>query len=150
GIGVVDLPPCASRDAAIREQLLLEVQKPFDLKAAPLLRITLLRVALGESVLLLCGHHIVADYWSFSILLRELKEIYEALRRGVAPVLPPMRLQYADFAVWQRSPLASEALEADLNYWRRVLDGISPLELPADFPRNARQSFRGAVSRRGF
>jgi amino acid adenylation domain-containing protein len=119
--------------------------RPFDLGTGPLFRATLLRLAPDRHVLLLTMHHIVSDGWSMEVLLREMASLYEAFAAGRPSPLPELPVQYADFAVWQRRWLSGEALSRQLDYWRRQLAG-SPagLDLPADFPRPAVQTFNGA------
>jgi natural product biosynthesis luciferase-like monooxygenase protein/amino acid adenylation domain-containing protein/FkbM family methyltransferase len=118
--------------------------QPFDLSRAPLLRSSLVRLADEEHLWLLSMHHIVSDGWSVGVLVRELVAAYQAFSAGQEPVLPELPLQYADFAAWQRERLSGETLEAELAYWRRRLDELPTLELPADRPRPAAQTFRGA------
>lgn len=122
-----------------------ETCRPFDLKKGPLLRITLVRMAAEEHALLLAMHHIVTDGWSMNILVREAVALYAMYSAGLAPGLSPLPIQYADFAVWQRSWLQGEVLEQQLAYWKQHL-GAKPavLELPTDFPRPAVQTYRGA------
>src|SRR6185369_4976296 len=77
-------------------------------------------------------------------LVREVAALYPELAAGRPSPLPELPVQYGDFAVWQRSWLQGEVLEGALSYWRRQLAGLPPrLELPADRPRSAAQSFRG-------
>lgn len=122
-----------------------ETCRPFDLKKGPLLRITLVRMAAEEHALLLAMHHIVTDGWSMNVLVREAVALYAMYSAGLAPGLSPLPIQYADFAVWQRSWLQGEVLEQQLAYWKQHL-GVKPavLELPTDFPRPAVQTYRGA------
>jgi natural product biosynthesis luciferase-like monooxygenase protein/amino acid adenylation domain-containing protein len=123
-----------------------EGRRPFDLAAGPLLRPFLLRLAADAHTLLLAVHHIVADGWSFGVLGRELAALYRAAMSGQASPLPPLPVQYSDFAVWQRRWLQGEVLETLLAAWRRRLAGHpGVLELPTDRPRPAEQSFRGAI-----
>ncbi|MGC5568997.1 condensation domain-containing protein, partial [Streptomyces sp. FR-108] len=103
--------------------------------AGPLVRATLVRLAADEHVLALVMHHVVSDEWSGRILRRELTALYEAFRAGGPDPLPPLAVQYADFAVWQRQWLTGEVLEEQLEYWRRALSGAATLELPTDRPR---------------
>ncbi len=120
-----------------------QVHRPFDLARGPLMRITLVRTN-EANLMVMVIHHIVCDGWSMGILGRELTTIYEAFRDNQPVPLPELALQYADFAAWQRNWLQGEVLEQQLAYWRKQLDGISPLDLPLDRPRPAMQSFRGA------
>jgi len=85
-------------------------------------------------VLSLVLHHIVADEWSTDVLRRELSALYEAFHAGAPSPLPPLPVQYADFAAWQRNWLSGEVLDTQLNYWRDRLAGVPVLELPTDHP----------------
>jgi len=116
----------------------------FDLESDPLLQTTVIRLGEDHNILFMRAHHIVADAWSFGVLSRELKVLYEGFRAGRVVVLPELAVQYADFAVWQREWLQGEVLDEQLSYWARQLDGLSPLELPSDRPRPAVRSGHGA------
>ena len=131
------------------------VRRPFDLTRGPLLRALLARTGEGN-LLVVAIHHIVADGWSLDLFARELKAFYRAFSTGatareIASLLPPLPIQYPDFALWQRAYLADERLAAELAWWREQLVGApTVLDLPADRPLPAVQSFRGAVHRVGF
>ena len=141
------MPP-AEREAKVRRLVAEEARRPFDLQQPPLLRAGLLRLAADEHVLLLTTHHIASDGWSSGVLLGELSTLYNALREGREASLPELKLQYADYAVWQRGRLQGELLEAQLSYWREQLAAAPQLlELPTDRPRPAASSYRGAVLR---
>jgi hypothetical protein len=80
-------------------------------------------------------HHIVSDGWSMSVMTREIGALYAAFAAGAASPLPELPLQYADYALWQRSWLDGEAIERQLGYWReRLADAPPVLELPTDRP----------------
>ncbi|HKI00340.1 MAG TPA: amino acid adenylation domain-containing protein [Thermoanaerobaculia bacterium] len=122
-----------------------EARRPFDLERGPLMRARLVRLAADEHLLLLSLHHAVSDAWSRGILVAELATLYGAFAAGRPSPLAEPALQYADFARWQRQWLQGEALEEQLDYWRRHLaDQPGSLELPTDRPRPARRSRRGA------
>ncbi|HVR99572.1 MAG TPA: amino acid adenylation domain-containing protein, partial [Thermoanaerobaculia bacterium] len=136
---VVDLSGLAAREELARRLALEEAWRPFDLARGPLLRLTLLRLGETDHLLLMTMHHIVSDGWSRGVLLREIGALY------AGSPLPELPVQYADFAVWQRSWLQGEVLEEQIAYWRRRLEGAPRvLELPADRSRPAVQTFRGA------
>ncbi len=119
--------------------------RPFHLGRGPLLRATLYRLAAAEHRLLLCLHHIVSDGNSSRVLLRELVELYGAVSRGEPSPLPPLPVQYADFAAWQRAVLSGDLLAAQLAYWRGQLAGAPPaIALPTDRPRPAMETMAGA------
>ncbi|HEX2187810.1 MAG TPA: amino acid adenylation domain-containing protein, partial [Longimicrobiaceae bacterium] len=135
----------AEREADARRLVREEAQRPFDLRAGPLLRTRLLRLGEDDHVLLLTMHHIVSDGWSMGVLHREMSALYAAFARGEADPLPPLPVQYADYTVWQRRWVEGEVLRRQAEYWRETLAGAPELlELPADRPRPARQDFAGA------
>jgi hypothetical protein len=144
-IPVVDLRGTADREREAARQAAAAGRLSFDLARGPLLRAHLLRLGEGDWVLLLSVHHIVADGWSMGILFSELMALYSAAAAGAPSPLPEPRLQYADFAVWQRDWLSGERLETQLAYWKAQLDGVERLELPTDRPRPALQTFNGAI-----
>ncbi|MGQ5751058.1 amino acid adenylation domain-containing protein, partial [Serratia sp. IR-2025] len=119
-------------------------EAPFDLTQGPLVRAALIRLADEEHLFLLICHHIISDGWSTGILLRELGALYGAFRRSDADPLPPLTLQYPDYAAWQRRYLTPERLAAQAQYWRETLsDAPALLTLPTDRPRPTVQSFNG-------
>ncbi|MCA2909509.1 MAG: amino acid adenylation domain-containing protein, partial [Microcystis sp. M034S1] len=128
----------------IDKQIIEELQKPFDLTQAPLLRCTLFDLGYENYILVNVFHHIIIDGWSKGILFKELSEFYQAFLSNSTVDLPELAIQYADFAVWQRQWLQGEILENQLNYWKKQLTGAPPLlELPTDKPRLATPNFRG-------
>jgi amino acid adenylation domain-containing protein len=136
--------PETAREAEVRRRAREDAARPFDLLAGPLFRAALLRLGAEEHVLLLCIHHIVSDGWSSGVLLRELSTLYAAFTHGEGDPLPPLPVQYADYAVWQREQLQGEVLDRQLAYWNERLAGAPALlELPTDHPRPAVQSHRG-------
>lgn len=136
--------PAEGHLALLRERLEAESQRAFDLQQAPLLRVVLLRFDEQHHGLLLAMHHIVSDAWSNPILVRDLAASYRAEIGGQPAGLPRLPVQYADYAAWQRQRLTSEAVRAELTYWRDYLgERIPVLELPTDHPRPPRQGHRG-------
>jgi amino acid adenylation domain-containing protein len=145
---VLDLSHLADdeREAEAARLTREESQRPFDLAAGPLLRAGLLRLGNEDHVVLLTMHHIIIDGWSMGVLVGEIAALYEAFVEGRPSPLEALKLQYGDFAHWQRRWLRGEVLESHLNYWRRQLGGQLPvLELPTDRPRPAVYSYRGAA-----
>ncbi|MFP2903265.1 condensation domain-containing protein, partial [Corallococcus sp. 4LFB] len=122
-----------------------EAQRPFDLASGPLVRALLLKLAPTEHVLVFTLHHIVSDGWSRGVLVREVAALYQAFSDGRPSPLPELPVQYADYALWQRSWLHGDVLETQLSYWRQRLADAAPLELPTDFPRPAVQSSHGGM-----
>jgi len=149
-LAVEDLTTLAEETRREELQRLLdeEAQQPFDLAHGPLLRVRLFRLSAEEHVLAVTMHHIISDEWSMRILQRELGVLYESYRVGTESPLAELRIQYADYAVWQRNWLQGEVLERELSYWRKQLAGAPALlELPADRARPAVQTHRGAYQR---
>ena len=144
-VDLVDLvsEPEERREEAARDRLRSLTRRPFDLERDLQLRVTVLRLAEDDHVLLLESHHLVSDAISGSVLLRELSTLYAGYRSGQSVELGPPPLQYGDFAVWQRQHLAGDRLERLLGYWRGQLAGVTPLELPTDRPRPAVQGAEG-------
>lgn len=144
---LVDLQalPEARRDAVALALGRRESRTGFDLARGPLLRATLVQLGEESFLLLLNLHHIVSDLWSFGILIHEWTTLYGRLLAGDRSPLPELEIQYADFAVWQRRELEGGAVERQLDYWKKELDG-APLvfELPTDRPRPPQQTARGA------
>ena len=137
----------AGRVAAEVERLaLLEAQRAFDLSRGPLLRTQLLQVNASEHVALLTMHHIISDGWSIGVLVKEVAALYTAYAVGAQSVLEPLPVQYADYAYWEREWLEGEVLEEQLDYWRQQLDGVTVLELPADYVRPRVQCNEGAFA----
>lgn len=139
-----DLAGCAKREQRLQDIAQQQAGLPFDLQEGPLLRVCLVRLAEDEHVLLLTLHHIVADGWSMNVLIDEFSRLYAQCVAGQAPQLPPLPIQYADYALWQRSWLEAGELQRQLDYWTAQLGDEQPvLELPTDFPRPAAPSYRG-------
>jgi amino acid adenylation domain-containing protein len=121
-----------------------EAYRPFDLTRGPLLRMKLLKLSEREHVFLFTMHHIVSDAWSMGVLVQELAALYPAFRAGKPSPLPALRLQYADFARWQREWLSGERFEQQLQYWRKQLKG-APLSIPlGDRAPSGSKTSRGA------
>jgi amino acid adenylation domain-containing protein len=123
-----------------------DARRPFDLGVGPLIRVRLVKMEAEYYRLYVTLHHVICDAGAvYQALLPELAAIYDSLATGSAP-LPEPRLQYADFALWQKRMLESESIERQTNYWRERLAGELPeLQLPADRPRPAVHSYRGAM-----
>src|SRR6185369_12174906 len=115
------------------------------LSRGPLLRVKLFRVSEDDSLLMITMHHIISDGWSGGILVREFTGLYQAYAKGAVPSLPELKVQYADFAVWQRAWLQGNALETQREYWGRQLAGARIIELPTDHPRGAASHSRGVT-----
>jgi amino acid adenylation domain-containing protein len=150
----IDLTGLAEQEQKIEAKRLAqeEARLTFNLQSDPLIRARLLRLGAagphqGEKhVFLLTMHHIVSDGWSMGVFLKEIVALYEAYSTGKPSPLPDLKIQYFDFAHWQRNWLQGEQLERQLDYWKKQLTNQSRfLDLPTDHPRPAIQSSRGAT-----
>ncbi|MEM8930320.1 MAG: amino acid adenylation domain-containing protein, partial [Acidobacteriota bacterium] len=127
----------AGATAAIEAGATAEARRVFDLANGPLLALRLFHLPDDASALVLNMHHVISDAWSMNLLIRELR----AHMAGES--LPPLRVQVADVAVWQREHLAP-VFAAEIDWWREQLDGLEPLDLPTDRPRPALFDSAGA------
>jgi len=148
-LSVVDLQDlnAEKQEREIQRLVNEEAQRPFDLSIGPLFRATLLQKNVESHILMLTMHHIISDGWSIGILNRELSTLYNAISKGQPFPLPPLPIQYADFAHWQRQWLTGDVLETQLYYWKKQLAGAPALlELPTDHPRPPIQRFQGKTA----
>ncbi|MGZ7457997.1 amino acid adenylation domain-containing protein [Pseudomonas sp. Ma2-10] len=136
--------PAIEREQAVARAAEQQSVLPFVLSVGPLLRVTLLKLAEQEHVLLLTLHHIVSDGWSMNVLIDEFIRCYDAFEAGAQPQLAPLPIQYSDYALWQRRWLEAGEQARQLDYWQAQLGDEHPvLELPTDHPRPAMPSYRG-------
>jgi amino acid adenylation domain-containing protein len=133
----------AAREGETRQALRNAARQRFDLTAGGLHRTLLVRLDETDHVLLWLIHHSVGDQWSAGVLMHELQQAYTALIHGQPADLPTRRIEFADYAEWQRDAAREAALEPQLAYWRRQLDGVAPLALPTDKPRRGQISGSG-------
>ncbi len=150
GVGTIDEIdltgwPEQGRLAEAGRRALVESRRPFDLAAGPLARATLIRMGELDHAVSLTMHHIVTDGWSIGVAAHELAALYESFRTGQPSPLPPLAIQYADYAIWQRERLKGEVVDALVDYWKQRLTGLPPLDLPTDRPRLAVRTARGAT-----
>ena len=136
----------AERKEALHQALQRASERPFDLASGPLIRGELFVLAQDEHVLYLGMHHIVSDGWSLGVLFSEMAALYEAFAAGHDDPLPPLSVQYADYAQWQRQSLNEQRMEELLSWWQDTLAGAPALlELPTDRPRAAIHGYVGST-----
>ncbi|WP_438328584.1 non-ribosomal peptide synthase/polyketide synthase [Burkholderia pseudomallei] len=141
-----DLRGCADAGARRARILAGQASEPFDLARGPLVRGALVREADDVHTLSVTIHHIVSDGWSIDVFCRELSELYRAFAGGQPDPLPPLPVQYADYAAWQQRGIGGAALHAQAEYWRDALAGAPTLlELPTDRPRPPQPDYAGAT-----
>jgi pristinamycin I synthase 3 and 4 len=150
GLGVVDLGNLEEEEweRVAGELGVGEARRGFDLERGPMMRMVLMRRSSSEQALLLVMHHIISDGWSMGVLVREMGELYEGYTRGRPSGLEELRIQYADYAKWQREWMRSENVKEQEEYWRgRIGEGVRMLELPADRGRREAQTYEGEQQR---
>ena len=110
-------------------------QRRFDLSLGPLIHAVLLANTPEDHAFFFNVHHIVADGWSTTIIIRELMEFYKAFTAGENLCLSPLPVQFADFSEWQRKCLTDAIVAVESKYWKQKLEGVSALDLPTDYSR---------------
>ncbi|RFB38346.1 non-ribosomal peptide synthetase [Brevibacillus sp. VP] len=135
----IDIEPVVAVEQEIEDKMFQFLRK-FDLSQASLFRAKLLRVNANQHVLLLDMHHIISDGFSYQIFFEELTKLYQGEE------LPPLKIQYKDYAVWQHSEEQQKRLQQQEEYWLRQFQGEIPvLELPTDYQRPVDKQFAGAL-----
>ena len=133
----------AELEQRVTELTAQQAAEKFDLARGPLIRGQLLRATATENLLLMQMHQLVADAAALDVIVRELGTLYAAYCAGSADPLPPLLVQYADYAIWQQQWLRSEVREQQLEFWKQQLDGApAMLELPCDRPRTVSEDHR--------
>ena len=144
--------PADARELTANELGESLVRRRFKLADGRLIRFLLVRLEDETSILYVSVHHMVADGWSFPILVRDLSQLYESLLLGQSPRLPNLPIQFTDYAAWRVSDKTSDSIDnaylpseesttkhpadVDSNYWRSTLrEPLPVLELPIDFAR---------------
>ncbi|NEO94512.1 MAG: AMP-binding protein, partial [Moorea sp. SIO3G5] len=141
-----DLSELTPSEATTKLQQLLQQENElsFNLEVDPPIRAGLFQLGTTEHILQITLHHIASDGWSLTVLPKELSAIYTAALEDQPSPLPPLPIQYADFAVWQKNYLQGQTLETQLSYWKQKLLDLPQLQLPTDHPRPPVQTFNGA------
>lgn len=129
----------------VTDRMRAAVARPFDFQNGPMFRASLFYLGTDHHLLLLDLPHVNSDAWSMGVLTQEFFEGYRTWLAGTAPALPDLPVQYRDYARWQRSWLQGEVLGQLRAYWWPKMQGLSPLELPLDFPRPPALTFAGAT-----
>ncbi|GAB2541556.1 non-ribosomal peptide synthase/polyketide synthase [Nocardia heshunensis] len=147
----VDLTPREVPESQLAGTVLALAAQGFDVTAEVPLRARLLRSGPGDHTLVVVAHHIAADGASIGPLVRDLVMAYLARQSGQRPQYEPLAVQYADYALWQRAWMGDEADPESVSarqiaFWAHELADLpAQLDLPADRPRPAASSFRGAT-----
>ncbi|HEY1537434.1 MAG TPA: condensation domain-containing protein, partial [Polyangiaceae bacterium] len=141
-----DLSAAPDREERAKRLASELAHRPFDIGSELLIRGGLYRLEATRHVLCVCMHHLITDAWSMGVLTREVLELYVELSAGRTPAARDERIQYADYAAWQRQQFSAARLARDLAYWKGELAGAPELELPFDLPPPAEPSSRGALT----
>ncbi len=146
-INEIDLStiPAVDQETAVIQLVQADIKQPFDLASAPPWRFTLFQLNDESYVFYFAFHHIIFDHWSTVVLWQEFHNLYLATIQDDKLVLPALRIQYADYSVWQRNWLQGSVLAGLLGYWRGQLANLPVLDMPTDHPRPPVQSFTGAT-----
>ncbi|NVM67815.1 amino acid adenylation domain-containing protein [Mucilaginibacter sp. SG538B] len=140
----IDLRERYGKEVLVDNYIENVIQKHFDLENGPLLHIGLLRVEESRYILTYNIHHLIGDGWSIEVLTRDLFAFYDALTRNKQVQLPPLEIQYKDYATWQRQQIEGEIMEAHKNYWKEKLSGEIPIiDLPSEKVRPAKKTYHG-------
>jgi natural product biosynthesis luciferase-like monooxygenase protein len=132
-------------DKALKESINIAEVTPFDLANGPLLRVSLFQLHHNRQVLFVNIHHIICDGISMEMFLKEVFDRYEAISNGENLNLPPLSVQYKDYADWQRKQLEATNLKVHREYWLNQLSGKLPLlTLPSGKVRPAVMTFNGS------
>lgn len=140
--------PPAEQQRDLERAIEAEIARPFDLGQPPLLRATVARLDESDQALALVTHNIVADDWSLKILASELAALYAESTANTPSLLPPLTVQFGDYAVWEQEEQERGGWRKQLGYWRKQLSGSLPfLRLAPGRLQPVRKSFRGATRR---
>ena len=120
-----------------------DAQEIFDLDKGPPFRVTLIRLAATEHILLVTMHHIIADQWSMRLFRGELVAFYKAFAQGEPATVAALPYQFADFSRWQRRMLDTGGFDDQLNFWQKRLAGPLPMiEFPSVGKRRKKLTLR--------
>ncbi|AKT37644.1 non-ribosomal peptide synthetase [Chondromyces crocatus] len=133
----------ADHERALAERCSMMSRETFELARGPLLQLALVRLGPEDHALLVLQHHIISDAWSIGAFVGDLVSLYRALSAGQTPALPPLPIQYADYAQWQRARGAE--MDEHRRFWGGLLAGIPRLNMPTDKPRTGNLSHRGGA-----
>ncbi|MGD8361123.1 MAG: condensation domain-containing protein, partial [Gemmatimonadota bacterium] len=137
--------PEEEREGAMRAFLEEAADEILDLERGPPFLARLARLGPEDHAFFFMAHSVVWDGWCFDLLLREMTAHYEACLDGRSDALPPLPIQYPDYAAWQKLREERGDFKPHLDFWRRQLKGPIPhLGLPTDRPRKAESDYRGA------
>jgi len=145
-IPLIDLSnlPLTERDEESKVIIEEESKTPIPISKVPLFRIKIIKYDENDHIFLMTIHHIISDDWSTKVIIKELTALYQSYQQRTKLIIPPLKIQYADYSIWQREWLKDERLQTHIDYWKNQLTGIPTLlELPTDHSRPNVQTFNG-------
>lgn len=129
-----------------KEQIQKVLHAPFALDTGPLIRVLILKRSKDRHYLGISFHHIICDGASMEVILREIRECYGSYSKNDMPKLPELKVQYRDFAIWEKRMLDQQGEEMS-RFWKEHLAGrVEEMELPLDFPRPEKRSYTGGIA----
>jgi hypothetical protein len=145
-LNYIDARDQIDQDIFLEEIYYRERTTPFALDTPPLFHASLINLAEESYVLLITAHHIILDGWSEGILINDLYYLYETYRSGQVSALPPLPIQYKDYAAWHNALVEADTFDKDLEYFlERFAEDIPPFPIPTDKPRPSEFSYRGDI-----
>ncbi len=145
-IEILDLSNDDNKEEKTKEILNEIIRMPFDLSKLPLFNIKLIKTKPDTHICAIVMHHIISDGWSIGVIVNEISELYKSFITSEEPELEELKIQYVDYAAWQKNILTGETLEKEIEYWKNELNGASfVLEIPTDKPRPQVQTFNGSL-----
>jgi len=129
-MGVTVIDDENGSEEIVNRHIGIQLETEFDLGSPPLIRVHLYKTGAGKWILTCIIHHIAGDGWSMQVLIRELLLFYHQHRTGGKPILPPLSIQYKDYASWEQGQVSGPALARQKEYWRqRIGLGVVPMKL---------------------
>jgi amino acid adenylation domain-containing protein len=137
-INFIDLTQKQSSSSTTSEEIEEIYQQPFNLNQAPLLKVGIIKHENGAYLMVVVMHHIISDGITHEILVRNFIALYRD------ETLPPLRIEYKDYAQWENSESQQEILKSQQSYWLKQFEGEIPLlNLPMDYKRSDRPALQG-------
>ncbi len=140
-----DLRQEKEKEVQAANYIAADAYRKFDLEKGPLLRAALLQVDEKRYIFYFNIHHIISDGWSSEVLTKDVLAYYEAYKKGKAPKLKPLRIQYKDYSAWQLTQLKEESFQVHRTFWLDILKGELPLlDLPSTLQRPKMKTSNGS------
>ncbi|MBE6051736.1 MAG: amino acid adenylation domain-containing protein [Clostridium sp.] len=145
----IDMSLEDDKDKMAQDYIDKYIRLPFDLGKAPLMRASILKLDDEKNILVVVMHHIIFDGWSLGLFFKELNVIYDSLKNGRPIPLKELKVQYSDYALWEKERYLSGALDKQIDFWKKKLQGkTAPIQLPIDKVRPEVETYKGAKYRR--